>query len=151
MHISKFRNEIYNFSFSGEKRWLKVSDIADFTAICLKYIDQSIKVNKRRDGLYHAYNLITINQDTISIRNLYEMLEGQVAILSSGFLSTMESLNVLNSLKNSNIFRADQYSYMLYPDRQLPRFMDKNIIPEKLVRKSLLFKKYYWKTVNIHN
>jgi len=138
---SKFRNEIYNFSFSGEKRRLKVSDIADFTAICLKYIDQSIKVNKRRDGLYHAYNLITINQDTISIRNLYEMLEGQVAILSSGFLSTMESLNVLNSLKNSNIFRADQYSYMLYPDRQLPRFMDKNIIPEKLVRKSLLFKK----------
>jgi len=138
---SKFRNEIYNFSFSGEKRQLKVNEITDFTNICLKYIDQSIKVNKRRDGLYHAYNLITLKKDNISIRNLYEMLEGQVAILSSGYLSTKECLNVLNSLKNSSIFRSDQYSYMLYPDRQLPRFMDKNIIPDKLVKKSSLFKK----------
>jgi len=138
---SKFRNEIYNFSFSGEKRQLKVNEITDFTNICLKYIDQSIKVNKRRDGLYHAYNLITLKKDNISIRNLYEMLEGQVAILSSGYLSTKECLNVLNSLKNSSIFRSDQYSYMLYPDRQLPRFMDKNIIPDKLVKKSSLFKR----------
>ena len=138
---SKFRNEIYNFSFSGEKRQLKVNEITDFTNICLKYIDQSIKVNKRRDGLYHAYNLITLKKDNISIRNLYEMLEGQVAILSSGYLSTKECLNVLNSLKNSSIFRSDQYSYMLYPDRQLPRFMDKNTIPDKLVKKSSLFKR----------
>ncbi len=137
----KYRNEIYNYSFSGIRSLLPVKDLLDFTRLCLKYIDHSIKVNKRKDGLYHAYNLISINNDTISIRNLYEMLEGQVAVLSSGFLSVQESLDVLNSLKNSKIFRPDQYSYMLYPDRQLPRFIDKNIIPESFVQESALFKK----------
>ena len=69
------------------------------------------------------------------------MLEGQVAILSSGFLSTMESREVLNALKNSKIYRPDQYSYMLYPDRQLPRFMEKNIIPKSRAMGSSLFKR----------
>ncbi len=138
---SKYRTEIYNFSFSGERVQLRIDDLVDFTEVCLNYIDQSIEVNKRKDGLYHAYNLISFNDNGISIRNLYEMLEGQVAILSSGFLSVEESLKVLNSLKKSDIYRADQYSYMLYPDRQLPRFMDKNIIPEKLVKRSVLLKK----------
>lgn len=138
---SKYRTEIYSYLFSGEKTKVKVSDLIDFTDLCIRYIDQSIKVNKRKDGLYHAYNLISLKKDGISIRNLYEMLEGQVAILSSGYLSVEDSLKVLDSLKNSAIYRPDQYSYMLYPDRQLPRFMDKNIIPEKLVKKSALFKK----------
>ncbi len=138
---SKFRNEIYNFSFSGEKNQLRITELVDFTEICLAYIDQSIKVNKRKDGLYHSYNLISIKETGISVRNLYEMLEGQVAILSSGYLTVKESLKVLDCLKNSSIYRPDQYSYMLYPDRQLPRFLDKNIIPHKLFKRSVLFKK----------
>lgn len=137
----KYRSEIYNYSFSGEKTQLQLKDLVAFTQISLKYIDQSIKVNRREDGLYHAYNLISFNDDKISIRNLYEMLEGQVAVLSSGYLSTPESLDVLNSLKNSKIYRPDQYSYMLYPDRQLPRFMEKNVVPKNVVAESPLFKK----------
>jgi hypothetical protein len=31
------------------------------------------------------------------------------------------------------MFRNDQYSYLLYPDRQLPGFTEKNIIPPELV------------------
>ena len=137
----KYRNEIYNYSFSGEKKQILVKDLIAFISVCLKYMDQSIKVNKRKDGLYHAYNLISINDDKISVRHLYEMLEGQVAVLSSGYLTTKESLDVLNALKNSKIFRPDQYSYMLYPDRQLPRFIEKNIIPGSLVDQSPLLKK----------
>ncbi|MDZ7636468.1 MAG: hypothetical protein U5L72_19410 [Bacteroidales bacterium] len=38
-----------------------------------EYIDQSISINKRSDGLYHAYNLVSFSDDTISIRHLYEM------------------------------------------------------------------------------
>jgi hypothetical protein len=137
----KYRNEIYNYSFSGEKKQVKVKDLVTFTRLCLKFMDQSIKANKREDGLYHAYNLISIDEHKISIRHLYEMLEGQVAVLSSGYLSTKESLDVLNALKNSKIYRPDQYSYMLYPDRQLPRFIEKNIIPGKLLDQSPLLKK----------
>ncbi|RLD62256.1 MAG: hypothetical protein DRJ05_00850, partial [Bacteroidetes bacterium] len=56
-------------------------------------------------------------------------------------LSAKESLDILDSLKNSKIYRPDQYSYMLYPDRQLLRFMEKNVIPEKSVKESALFQK----------
>lgn len=136
-----YRNKIYNKSLSGGKRNIKVDELLDFTKVSLKYIDHSIKINRREDGLFHAYNLISIKEDKITIRHLYEMLEGQVAILSAGCLSAFESLEVLNALKNSKIFRSDQYSYMLYPDRQLPLFVEKNIIPSKKVKESLLLNK----------
>ncbi len=138
---SKFRSEIYQFSFSGERKIVSTKELRNFCEICLKFIDHSIKKNKREDGLFHAYNLITFQGDAISVRNLYEMLEGQVAILSSGFLSVEESLEVLNALKKSAIFRKDQYSYMLYPNRELSRFVDKNNIPKDLVDQSVLLKK----------
>lgn len=138
---SDYRNEIYNNLFSGKKTKLAVQDLVAFTRICLQYTDQSIQVNRREDGLYHAYNLISWDENNISIRHLYEMLEGQVAVLSAGLLSGTKSLEVLDSLKNSKIYRPDQYSYMLYPDRQLPRFTEKNLIPENFVNNSPLLKK----------
>jgi len=70
------------------------------------------------------------------------MLEGQVAVLSSGLLSTQENLDVLDALKESKIYRPDQYSYMLYPDRELPRFIEKNLIPKNFVKESSLFQKF---------
>jgi hypothetical protein len=69
------------------------------------------------------------------------MLEGQVAVLSSGYLSPEESLAVLGALKRSALYRPDQHSYILYPDRSLPRFVDKNIIPPRLFRQSVLLKR----------
>ncbi len=138
---SSYRNTIYDKSFSGTKKLIHVKKLHDFTQLCLKYIDQSIRVNKREDGLYHAYNLISFSGEGVSIRHLYEMLEGQVAVLSSGYLSVQESLDVLNALKSSKLFRKDQYSYLLYPDRQLPLFTEKNNIPATEVKKSKLLSK----------
>lgn len=135
---TKYRNEIYNHSFSGERRLLQVKNLVAFLKVCLDYTDHSIKANKRKDGLYHAYNLISVKPDGIEIRHLYEMLEGQVAVLSSGFLNSEESLEVLDELKKSKMFRQDQYSYMLYPDRILPEFLEKNWVPEELVESSAL-------------
>src|SRR5260370_38232862 len=65
----------------------------------------------------------------IKIRRLYEMLEGQVAVLSSGALSAQDSVTLLDSLRESKLYRPDQNSYILYPDRKLPRFLEKNNIP----------------------
>jgi len=137
----EYRNAIYTNSFSGSKKTVPVKTLAEFAKLSLGYIDQSIRVNKRADGLYHAYNLISISEKEISLRHLYEMLEGQVAVLSSGYLSVQESLDVLNSLKWSSLFRSDQYSYLLYPDRQLPRFVEKNNIPPGKVKESKLLSK----------
>ena len=138
---SDYRNSIYEKSFSGRKKAVQVKALSEFIQLALDYLDQSIKANKRKDGLYHAYNLVSFSNESISIRYLYEMLEGQVAVLSSGFLSVQESLEVLDSLKSSSLFRRDQYSYLLYPDRQLPLFTRKNNIPASKVKESNLLSK----------
>jgi len=74
------------------------------------------------------------------VDRLYEMLEGQVSILSSGLLSAEESLSVLESLRRSSLYRADQHTYILYPDRVLPPFLVKNKLrPEELSHLNLPF------------
>jgi hypothetical protein len=138
---SDYRGTVYEKSFSGRKIKVQVTDLAEFTQLALRYIDQSISVNEREDGLYHSYNLVSFSDQSVSIRHLYEMLEGQVAVLSSGYLSVEESLHVLDSLKYSSLFRRDQYSYLLYPDRQLPLFTQKNNIPGNKVKESKLLSK----------
>lgn len=136
-----YREAIYSNSFSGNKKTVNATELAEFVQLALKYIDQSILVNKREDGLFHAYNLVSFDENGISIRYLYEMLEGQVAVLSSGLLSVSDCLAVFDALKNSKLFRSDQYSYLLYPDRQLARFEDKNNIPINKVNESQLLSK----------
>ena len=68
------------------------------------------------------------------------MLEGQVAVLSSGYLSVQEALELLDAMKESPLYREDQYSYILYPNRTLPTFLEKNKIPSERVEGSVLLK-----------
>jgi hypothetical protein len=68
------------------------------------------------------------------------MLEGQVAVLQSGLLSPEESIDLISSLEKSKLYRKDQSSYLLYPDRVLPLFTEKNIIPKDLLEQSNLLK-----------
>jgi hypothetical protein len=66
------------------------------------------------------------------------MLEGQVAALSSGVLSPKEAVALLDQLFSSGMYRADQHSFMLYPDRELPSFMAKNQIDAEQIAASPL-------------
>ncbi|NND10847.1 MAG: hypothetical protein HKN96_06530, partial [Flavobacteriaceae bacterium] len=139
---SQYRNAIYKNGFSSERSSISKSQLLDFLAISKRYLDHSIVANKRKDNLFHAYNLMTVESDSeVSISYLPEMLEGQVAVLSSGFISGEDSLELLNALRSSALFRPDQYSYLLYPDKDLPRFMVKNNIPSKKVNDSKLLTK----------
>ena len=136
---SDYRHHVYQNGFWGKKRTVSMDGLKRFIEISLKFIDHSIDANKRADNLYHAYNLMTVESATeVSIAHLSEMLEGQVAVLSSGYLSSKEALNVLDGLKNSKLFRKDQYSYILYPNKELPKFLEKNIISSEVVAKSKL-------------
>jgi hypothetical protein len=137
---SDFRCNTYTNAFSGERVTLNTADLIDFTKLSLEYIDHTIRANKRGDGLYHAYNLMTASDDGVKIDYLYEMLEGQVAVLSSGYLSSEEAVEVLTALRNSAIYTERQHSYLLYPDRELTRFVDKNILPADKVEKTELLK-----------
>jgi len=139
---SRYRNQIYHDGFSGRIVLIKRQQLLDFFNVALAFVEESIRTNRKPDGLYHAYNLIKLDRrGEIPIRRLYTMLEGQVAVLSSGFLSAEESLKVLKALKNSDLYRADQRSYLLYPNRRLPRFVEKNNIPAGDIARSRLLKK----------
>ncbi|TBN04028.1 hypothetical protein EYD45_08430 [Hyunsoonleella flava] len=139
---SKYRATIYKNGFSNSKTEISLVDISSFIEVTKSYLEHSIDANKRDDNMYHAYNLMTVENDNeVSISYLSEMLEGQVAALSAGYLSPNQALNVLDGLKNSSLFRPDQYSYILYPNKELPRFDKKNNIPESKVEQSELLKR----------
>ncbi len=133
-----FRTGIYKDGFSGEFVLVKTSDLIAFFELSLTFIDHTINANKRDDGLYHSYNLMTATDNSIQVNYLYEMLEGQVSLLSSGFLSPTQAIEVLSSLRNSDIYTERQHTYLLYPNRQLARFVEKNNISNELVEKSQL-------------
>ncbi len=138
---SEYRAAIYSNGFTGEKTAVEKSELQHFCNLTTNFLEHTIRANKRTDDLYHSYNLMTVENDKeISISYLSEMLEGQVAVLSSGYLSSLESLALLDGLKNSALFREDQYSYILYPNKNLSRFVDKNNISAKKVEKLALIK-----------
>ena len=133
---SDYRAQLYASGFSGTQTALTAAELTAFCDVALRHIDHSIRANRRSDGLYHAYNLMKVAGDGIAIRRLYEMLEGQMAVLGSGALSARESAALLDALRSSKLYRADQNSYVLYPDRKLPGFFEKNNIPAAAVAKS---------------
>ncbi|WP_240686676.1 hypothetical protein [Algoriphagus formosus] len=137
---SDFRMKIYADSFSGVKKDLSTDELLEFSSICQSYLEHTIRANKREDNLYHAYNLMSVeNEEEVAIEYLSEMLEGQVAALSSGYLSSEEALQTLDALRKSKLYRADQHSYLLYPNKELPGFLERNTIPkEELKRSNLL-------------
>ena len=139
---SRYRSRIYSEGFAQGKVAVSRADLVSYCDQSLKFIDHSMAANQRPDRLFHAYNLISVNSDAgVKIRPLYEMLEGQVAALSSGYLTPEQSLDVLRSLRASALYRADQRSYLLYPDRDLPRFLELNRIPAEAVASSRLMQR----------
>ena len=138
---SEYRFQVYNSGFWGKKRTHSMNGLKKFTQVSIDFIEHAIKANQREDKLFHAYNLMSVEREGISISYLSEMLEGQVAVLSSGFLNGEQSLAILDALRNSALYRPDQNSYVLYPNKELPKFLEKNTIPRDKVEKSELLKK----------
>ena len=127
---SGYRETVYRQEGFSDKVKQAPDAIRKMLDDALAAIDHSIAVNRRVDGLYNAYNLLGLDTDTAQVDTLYPMLEGQVAVLSSGAISAAETCALLDVLFESDIYRPDQHSFMLYPDRKLPGFFDKNRIPE---------------------
>jgi hypothetical protein len=135
---SEYRFQVYNSGFWGKKRTHSMAGLKNFTKVSLAFIEHAIDANQRPDKLYHAYNLMSIENDSVVISNLSEMLEGQVAVLSAGYLNANQSLEIIDALRNSALYRLDQNSYILYPNKDLPKFLKKNNIPKASIEKSVL-------------
>nr|MBX2820119.1 hypothetical protein [Rhodothermaceae bacterium] len=137
---SAYRMLVYERGFSGTRKEVSAEELVTFFELTLDYIDHTIWANKRSDALYHSYNLMQLGSEgeSVSISHLYEMLEGQVAVLSTGLLTGSQSVDVLVALKKSALYREDQNSYILYPDRNLARFLEKNTLTSEVVSQSSL-------------
>ncbi|MGB5259239.1 MAG: hypothetical protein WBO34_01815, partial [Gammaproteobacteria bacterium] len=109
---SRYRQTVYRQeSFSG-KVPQPLDQVTAMLDDALAVVDHSIQCNVREDGLYHAYNLLHIKPEAVEIGSLYPMLEGQVAALSSGAIAPARAVEVLETLFKSDIYRADQQTFM---------------------------------------
>lgn len=163
---SQYRQELYGRGLSGPDSITR-REFLDFIRDSRKHLDQTIDANERPDGLFHSYNLLrfspatgpgasrksdpgstpnavatgTLGQSQIGgleVEPMYEMLEGQVAVLNSRRLSPERVASLLVALRNSQLYREDIGSYLLYPDRELPRFTDKNSLAPDLAKQQPL-------------
>ena len=135
-----YRGALYSNGFSGDLTDVDAGALRRFLEMASAYVDHSIRANKRTDNLFHSYNVLALSDGEATVSYLSEMLEGQVAVLSTGLLNDEASLAVLKALRSSKLYRADQHSYMLYPDRVLPGFLDKNCVSAENLQQSPLIK-----------
>ena len=138
---SRYRLSVYrDHPFSGKVE-RPLGQVTDLLADTLAAIDHSIHSNRRADGTYNAYNLLDVREGEVGVDSLYLMLEGQVAALSSGAVAPQAAAALVETLFGSDIYRADQRSFMLYPDRPLPGLLEKNRIPADRVEALALLRR----------
>ncbi len=114
--------------FSGRTP-LPLEQVTTLLEDALAALDHTIGSNLREDGFYNAYNLLDLRPGEVRVDTLYLMLEGQVAALSAGSIAPERAATLVAQLFQSDLHRPDQCSFMLYPDRELPGFLEKNRIP----------------------
>ncbi|MBC2606337.1 hypothetical protein [Pelagicoccus albus] len=129
-----YREAVYEGGLGSDRVPLPIKTLDEYLDQALRYARQSILRNQRPEGLFNSYNLLQISEGKLGIDRLQLMLEGQVAALSSGVLCDQDTILLLNSLRKSQLWREDVASYLLYPDRELPTFLEKNLIPDEYIR-----------------
>jgi hypothetical protein len=136
---TNYRKGLYQQGIINEQTILSSQALHELLELSQQYIEHTLRANRRPDAMYHAYNILRLDDDqSAAVDNLYLMLEGQVAILSSGMLAADEALDLLLSMRHSDLYRADQQSYMLYPNRKLSGFLQKNNVEAQSVAASNL-------------
>lgn len=128
-------NTLYQNGYSDKQEKIDKNKLLEQLQQINLLLENTIEYNKidssSDNSLYHSYNTLIISANEMKISHLQEMLEGQVAVLSSGMLSSKQVLGVLQTLRNGKMFENKQYSYILYPIKELPFFTDKNCIEKK--------------------
>jgi hypothetical protein len=125
----KHRAAVYGGGLTSHAT-LSVAAIRELLSRALKVTDATIRSNCREDGMYHSYNLLQIRGHEAGVKRLQLMLEGQVNALSSRLLAPGEVLAALEAMSKSDLYRPDQHSYMLYPDRDIEPFLLRNTLPK---------------------
>lgn len=112
----------------GDPVALPLATVRGFAVAARTAVEATLRANRRPDALYHSYNVLRVQDARASVQQLGPMLEGQVAILDSGLLADDEAVELLRALRASPLYRPDQHSYLLYPDRTLTPFLERNTL-----------------------
>ncbi|WP_100656861.1 hypothetical protein [Alteromonas flava] len=133
-----YRTAMYSHTGEFAQTSIDTQSMLAMLAQAKRLIQHSIAANEKPSGLYHAYNILTIDKQSLQVDYLYDMLEGQVAALSSGALSAEQAKCTLDNLFASEMYRDDQKTFMLYPDRAQQTFLQKNVVPAERVQSNPL-------------
>ncbi len=130
-----YRSAVYSRALGGAARVaVSLERLTAALAAQRRWLAATLAANRRDDGLWHAYNVLVARSDGgLDVRRLPLMLEGQVAVLASGYLAAAGALGTLEALRHSALWRADLGTYLLQPDRPHASFLEKGRIPEELV------------------
>lgn len=113
---------------------VRVAEVREHLAAVRSWLSHTVRTAHRSDGLYDAYNLLTLGEGTASVTGLDQMLEGQVAVLGSGILGPAEVDALVAALPGSRLYRADANTYQLYPEPEIRGFLERNTLPDNRFR-----------------
>ncbi len=139
--FDRYRTRLYE-SGTSEPATLPSSSLRAFLATAIRHLDDSVRTARRPDGLYDAYNLISFRDlggdGAASVSRLAPMLEGQVAAISSGLLDVDDVVALVDQMYRSDLYRPDVDSFLLYPARSRPSFLERNQVPPEAVESNPL-------------
>ena len=130
-----YRQKVYGEGL-GARCSLRIQSVRDFCRDASAALHLSIENNARADGLRHSYNTVRFTADGrgLEIQRLPEMLEGQVAYLDSGDIEPDSLGQLVDALYASQLYRADQKSFLLQPPARPPSFLRKNTFADDRIR-----------------
>ena len=125
---SEYRWNYYSRGFSGEYTQIPLSELVAFLDLAQQYVEHSLRANKRKDQpvpcLQHPASRERIVPPSAGwmkcwkarLRFFHRDAIGVKVALASGKPAA------------KRLYRPDQHSYILYPDRDLPGFLEKNCL-----------------------
>jgi len=130
--FADYRERAYE-SGPGAPISVPIDRIRSFFGTLRPFLDHTLRAARRGEGLVESYCLLHLEPGVARLEPLYEMLEGQVAALATGGLTNGEAVELLDTMFESTLYRHDQHTFLLYPNRSLPAFREKNVVPEDAV------------------
>ena len=133
---SEYRSQVYRFG-TGPDTMVDVADIRGFLAAVRPHLDHVAEEARRPDGLVDAYRLLRLSPGVAELESLPLMLEGQVAALGSSNTDLRVAVELIDAMFESDLYRTDQGSFLLYPNEPRLPFMAKNRVPNAQVGPAL--------------
>ena len=125
---TEYRTRVYATHFDGTATQVAPGELAGFLKLCTETFTATLNSTMHPDGTYESYQVLEVKKGQARLRPLYPMLEGQVSGLSVEGQKAETVIHILETLQKGPLYREDQHSYMLYPNRELQGYLAKNCI-----------------------